>query len=99
MICTVLCLMCVQVGVIVPLISYVGTFYTFSYLRIVTVYEAYRHLDPWLEPALLLTRAQRQIGRMVILLLSFLVVMACTTATLETVGDPDDWSSVVSPTG
>lgn len=87
----------VTIGSFLPAFAYVNTFYTLTYLRMINVYFAWRALDVWLEPTLLLSRVQRHLIRMILLVTAFLASMGPTLAILETAGDPDGWSSIVDP--
>jgi hypothetical protein len=79
-----------------------GTFMTLTYLRAVTVYASFTNLDAALLPGLVCTRLQRQIARVVVAALAFVVVFGQTVATVERAGTPgtllvansfDTWNS------
>jgi voltage-gated potassium channel len=82
---------------LLPLLPFVGTFLTFAYLRIINIYYAWASLDRWLEPTLLLSRVQRHLIRMALLVFAFLSTFGLTVALFESVGNPDGWDTVVDP--
>jgi hypothetical protein len=80
------------VGAILPVTHGTNTWMTLTYLRAVVIYSSYTALDVWLAPALLCTRLQLAITRVVVAGLAFLVIFGCTVATLERAGELGDLS-------
>lgn len=75
------------VGCVLPVLRAVDTSMTLSYLRCVCVYASYTALDESLLPGVVCTRVQRQVARVVVAGLAFIVILACSVATVERAGD------------
>lgn len=84
---TPLCDLVSIVGAVLPVVRAVQTTMTLTYLRAPVIYNSYTKLDSALFPGLVCTRLQRQVVRVVLAGLAFLLVFGCAVATVERAGD------------
>lgn len=84
------------VGAVLPVLRAVETSMTLAYLRCACVYVSYTALDESLLPGIVCTRVQRQVARVVVAALAFIIVLACSVATVERAGDLWGMNELVS---